>query len=103
MKVYDEKQSHWVSSGPADVTIEWDAEVVDDRPNELIAWKSVENADVENAGSVQFKPAPGDRGTEVKVVIAYNPPAGAVGDAISKLLVNHPNSRLEMISPASRC
>ncbi|NJO43182.1 MAG: SRPBCC family protein [Cyanobacteria bacterium RU_5_0] len=94
VRVSNDKRSHWITSGLLDGTIEWDAEIIDDRPNELIAWKSVANADVDNAGSVQFKPAPGDRGTEVKVVTVYNPPAGVIGDAISKLFGENPKQQI---------
>jgi uncharacterized membrane protein len=94
VKVYDDRRSHWISSAPLDSTVEWDAEIIDDRPNELIAWKSVAGADIDNAGSVQFKPAPGNRGTEVKVVTAYNPPAGAIGDAIATLFGENPKQQI---------
>ena len=79
----DGRRSHWVARGPAGVTVEWDAELVADEPGRLIAWRSVESADVDNAGSVQFKPAPADRGTEVKVRLSYAPPAGRLGDAVA--------------------
>lgn len=94
VNVYDDRRSHWITSAPLDSSVEWDAEIVDDRPNELIAWKSIEGADIDNAGSVQFKPAPGDRGTEVRVVTAYNPPAGAVGDTIAKLFGESPEQQI---------
>jgi uncharacterized membrane protein len=94
VKVHDDRRSHWITSAPLDSSVEWDAEIVDDRPNELIAWKSVAGADIDNAGSVQFKPAPGDRGTEVKVVTAYNPPAGAIGDAIATLFGENPKQQI---------
>jgi uncharacterized membrane protein len=94
VKAYDDRRSHWITSAPLDSSVEWDAEIIDDRPNELIAWKSLEGADIDNAGSVQFKPAPGDRGTEVRVVTAYNPPAGAIGDAIAKLFGESPEQQI---------
>ena len=94
VKVYDDRRSHWITSAPLDSSVEWDTEIVDDRPNELIAWKSVAGADIDNAGSVQFKPAPGDRGTEVRVVTAYNPPAGAIGDAIATLFGENPKQQI---------
>lgn len=94
VKIISDKRSHWVTHGLLDKTVEWDAEITDDRPNELIAWKSVANADIDNAGSVEFKPAPGNRGTEVKVVTVYSPPAGAIGDAIAKLLGANPKQQI---------
>jgi uncharacterized membrane protein len=61
--VLDQRRSHWTAKGPAGRLVEWDAEITEDRPNELIAWRSLPGADVPNAGRVRFSPAPGDRGT----------------------------------------
>ncbi|HEY9780079.1 MAG TPA: hypothetical protein V6D09_08090 [Leptolyngbyaceae cyanobacterium] len=60
----------------------------------MIAWTSVAGADVDNSGSVHFQPAPGDRGTEVKVVTEYNPPGGAIGAAIAKLFGEEPEQQI---------
>ncbi|MEA2734228.1 MAG: hypothetical protein QOE14_679 [Humisphaera sp.] len=95
--VIDEKRSHWVAKAPAIAggKVEWDAEIINDEPNALIAWRSLENADVDNAGSVRFVPAPGDRGTEVKVVIDYIPPAGRIGKWVAKLFGEEPAQQIE--------
>src|SRR5262245_58640253 len=81
----DSARSRWVVRGPRGARFTWDAELVADEPGRLIAWRSVDGADVDNAGSVRFTPAPGDRGTEVKVRMSYAPPAGRTGDAIAAL------------------
>jgi len=86
-------RSHWKAKGPAGTTVEWDAEVVDDRPNELIAWRSLDGAAVDNAGSVRFKPAPGGRGTEVHVELRYDPPGGALGATVAKLFGEDPTQQ----------
>ena len=78
-------RSHWVGKAPAGTTVEWDAEITEDRPNELIAWRSLEGADVDSAGTVRFEQAPGGRGTVVKLEMHYHPPAGALGAGIAKL------------------
>jgi uncharacterized membrane protein len=75
--------SHWVAKGPLGKRVEWDAQIINDKPNEVIAWKSLEGSMVDNAGSVHFTKAPGGRGTEVRVVLKYDPPAGKVGDFIA--------------------
>jgi len=91
----DDRRSHWIANGPAGVDVEWDAEIITDVENEHIAWQSTEQADVYNAGSVHFHPAPRGRGTEVKVVMRYTPPAGALGAAFAKLFQENPEQQIE--------
>jgi uncharacterized membrane protein len=83
--VVDETRSHWTALGPAGVRVEWEAETVEDRPNELISWRSLPGAQVETAGYVLFRPAPGNRGTEIVVEMRYDPPGGVLGASIAKL------------------
>jgi uncharacterized membrane protein len=59
-----DKVSHRVAKAPAGTTVEWDAEIINDQENQWIAWRSLPNADVDHAGSVRFRPAPGGRGTD---------------------------------------
>jgi len=80
----DGSRSHWVAKGLTG-PVEWDAEVFNERQGEMIAWKSCEGADVATAGSVHFRAAPGDRGTEVRVVMDYIPPVGKAGAGIAWL------------------
>lgn len=87
-------RSHWIAKGPGGATVEWDAEVVKDIPNELIGWQSVDPADVPNAGSVRLAPAPGGRGTEVTVELEYRPPGRAVGAAVARLFGEEPAQQL---------
>jgi uncharacterized membrane protein len=90
VRVLGSGRSHWRAKAPAGMTVEWDAEIVEDRPNERIAWRSLPNADVPNWGSVEFRRAPGDRGTEVHVEIHYDPPGGKLGALIAKLFGEEP-------------
>ena len=92
--VLDDKRSHWVTKGPAGTTVEWDAEIINDEPNALIAWRSVGNATVDNAGSVRFVPGPEGRGTEVRVVLDYIPPAGQLGAVVAKLFGRDPAAQV---------
>jgi uncharacterized membrane protein len=85
--------THWVVDAPTGGTIEWDAEIVQDVPSEVIAWRSTPGADLDNAGVVRFVAAPGDRGTEVTVELEFSPPAGAVGALAAKLLGEHPEQQ----------
>jgi uncharacterized membrane protein len=84
--VIDNRKSHWVARGPIGINIEWDAEIINDELGSLIAWRSLGGASVPNAGSVRFVPAPHDRGTEVKVVLDYIPPAGKLGAVFARWL-----------------
>ncbi|HEX5580384.1 MAG TPA: SRPBCC family protein, partial [Gemmatimonadaceae bacterium] len=95
VRVLDDRRSHWVARAPAGRTVEWEAEIVEDRPNELIAWRSVAGADVDNAGHVRFSDAPGGRGTEVTVALRYDPPAGKLGAAVAKLFHEEPGQQVE--------
>lgn len=81
---------HWITQGPAGLRVEWDAEISQDRPKELIAWRSLPNGDVEHAGSVRFERAPGGRGTVVRVEMQYRPPAGRAGNLVARLLGKSP-------------
>jgi uncharacterized membrane protein len=94
VKVSDEKRSHWVVDGPGDKDVEWDAEIINDEPNALVAWRSLAGATVDNAGSVRFVPGPEGRGTEVRVVIDYIPPAGRIGNWVAKLFGKNPASEI---------
>jgi uncharacterized membrane protein len=76
--------SHWRAKGPAGTVVEWDAEIFNEIPNKLIAWRSLEGSDVVSAGSVNFDPVPGG-GTRVTVHLQYSPPLGKIGAAIAKL------------------
>ena len=94
VQVTGDRRSHWVAKAPAGRKVEWDAELVEDVPGSRIAWRSVEDASVENAGSVQFQPAPAAQGTEVRVRLQYEPPGGAVGKIVAKLFGEEPNQQL---------
>jgi uncharacterized membrane protein len=92
--VTGERRSHWKAKAPAGASVEWDAETTDDRPNELIAWRSTENADVYNAGRVRFERAPGGRGTEVRIELEYKPPFGKLGSKVAMLWREEPGQQV---------
>jgi uncharacterized membrane protein len=91
-----DNRSHWIARGPGGVDIEWDAEISDDRPNELIGWRSLPGSDVENSGRVRFHPAPGGRGTIVHVELRYVPPGGGIGAMIAKLFGRAPEQEIQI-------
>ena len=79
------QRSHWVAKGPLGAPVEWDAEIHNERANELIAWRSIPGGTIDTAGSVHFNRAPGG-GTEMVVSMKYNPPAGKLGETIAEWL-----------------
>ena len=83
-------KSRWVAKGIDGGDVEWDAEIYNERENELIAWRSLEDADVVNAGSVRFEEGPDKHGTFVRVTVNYNPPAGQIGKTILQLFGAEP-------------
>jgi uncharacterized membrane protein len=85
VQMLDDRRSHWTALGPAGMRVEWDAETVEDRPDELISWRSLSGGQVDTAGYVRFQQAPGNRGTEIFVEMRYDPPGGVVGASIAKL------------------
>jgi uncharacterized membrane protein len=87
-------RSHWIAKGPLGIKVEWDAELVTDTPNKVIAWRSLDGADVDTAGSVHFTELPNGRGTEVRVELKYDPPAGKLGTAIAKLVGRSPEAQI---------
>jgi uncharacterized membrane protein len=87
-------RSHWVACGPLGTHAEWDAEIITERPNELIGWRSLPGSEVDTAGSVHFRELPGGRGTEVRVTLKYDPPAGKVGAAAARLFGQSPQAQI---------
>jgi uncharacterized membrane protein len=94
VRVDSPTRSHWTAKAPAGKTVEWDAEIVNEVPNEIIAWKSVGEPDVANAGAVNFSDAPGGRGTIVRVTLDYEPPAGRIGALLSHFLSEEPDRQI---------
>jgi uncharacterized membrane protein len=86
----DAVRSHWRVKGPADSVVEWDSEITDDVPGELIAWTSVEGSSVPNTGRIEFKDSSNGRGSIVTATIAYDPPATKLGTLIAKMLGREP-------------
>jgi uncharacterized membrane protein len=86
--------SHWVVAGPLGISVEWDAVVTRDVPNELLAWKSVEGANVESAGIVRFGQNE-DGTTSVQVTLSYNPPGGAIGHVVATLFGSDPKTEMD--------
>ena len=80
----------WTIKAPAGRTVDVETQIVREVENELIAWRSVEGSDIDTEGRVTFSDAPGERGTRVSLLIAYDPPAGELGRAVAKLFLREP-------------
>jgi uncharacterized membrane protein len=91
--VVDEQRSQWIAKGPAGTRVEWEAEIHNEIPGELIAWRSLPGSEVDHAGSVHFA-ALGTDATEVRVVLRYDPPAGKVGAAVARLFGEEPSHQV---------
>ena len=94
VSVTDDRRSHWVAKAPAGKSVEWDAEIVEDRENELISWRSLPGSDVDNSGAVRFTPSPRG-GTEVRVTMQYDPPLGKLGSKIAMLFREEPGQQIQ--------
>lgn len=94
VEVLDERRSRWRAKASAGMKVEWEAELLEDRPDEWIAWRSIPGSQIDNSGSIRFSPAPGARGTEVRVQLQYNPPAGALGRRIAWLFGAEPDQQV---------
>jgi uncharacterized membrane protein len=94
VRITSDRRSHWALKGPAGLTIEWDAEVVADTPNEMISWQSINSADVDNTGTVRFRRAAGNRGTEVELEMDFKPGAGALGQKLARFLLTIPKTQM---------
>jgi uncharacterized membrane protein len=94
VRVIDERRSEWTAIGPLDTRLRWKAEIVEERENEFIAWRSIPGSEFHNRGSVEFRRAPGNRGTIVTATMEYEPPAGALGKVAAAILGKDPESTM---------
>lgn len=94
VEVIDQQRSRWQAKAPAGTEVSWEAEITDDRPNELIAWQSLTGARMPNSGRVTFEPGPTGRGTVVRVEIEYRPPGGSLGRLVAQLFGEEPEQQV---------
>ncbi|MGZ3795585.1 MAG: SRPBCC family protein [Pseudobdellovibrionaceae bacterium] len=76
IQILSEKRSHWILQIKSGATVEWDAEILQEIPDQLIAWRSVEGSEVETAGTIHFEKAPAELGTVVSLAMDYSIPGG---------------------------
>lgn len=92
--VLDDKRSRWVVKAPMGQTVEWVSQVTEDIPGERIAWETEADADIRSTGWVEFTDAPGERGTQVRAMVAYEPPGGRLGHLAAKLWREDPTTQM---------
>jgi uncharacterized membrane protein len=95
VRMIDDRMSHWTVRGPAGHRLEWDAEIVNEHPGEMISWQTLPGADVQSAGTVRFTPAGDGRSTVLRVVLEFRPPGGSLGARIARLFGKDPAGQLE--------
>jgi uncharacterized membrane protein len=95
IEALDDLRSHWVARAPLGRTVEWDAEIINEREPEMIAWRSLKGSQVDTAGSVHFKPLTHGRGTLVTVSLKYEPPGGTFTAALAELIGAGSESRIK--------
>jgi uncharacterized membrane protein len=86
-------RSHWTAKAPAGSTVEWDAEIYNEKEGEMIAWRTLEGSQVASAGSVHFEPA-GEGATNVRVNLKYDPPGGKLGALVARLFGENPEQQI---------
>src|SRR5437763_11680953 len=94
VRVTDDRHSEWNAMGRFGIRIHWSAEIVDEKENEWIVWRSLRGSDMDCRGSVHFRPAAAGRGTIVTAAMQYSPPAGAVGKALATMVGKDPEFML---------
>jgi uncharacterized membrane protein len=87
-------RSHWVAAGPGGLSIPWEAEIVEQRTNQLLAWRSVPGSIVRTAGVVRFDPE-GDGITRLQIRMSYCPPAGIFGHIVAWILGADPKTEMD--------
>lgn len=95
VKQGEDGRSHWIAKGPAGMKVEWDVEITGDRTNESISWRSLEDADVDHAGSIHFQHAPRGQGTHVRLEMSYRPPTGMLASTVAWLFGTDPNQTIK--------
>jgi uncharacterized membrane protein len=85
--------SRWRAKGPGGLDVEWNAEIINEVPNKVIGWQSLDGSDVVSAGSVNFEDI-GMGGTRLRVRLQYSVPGGKIGAAVAWLMGRDPATEI---------
>jgi len=88
------RQTHWRTRAPGGGSVEWDAEITADEPNQRISWRSLPGSMIENSGTLWFERATGDRGTLIRVEMEYRPPFGMIGSVAASVFGENPKQQM---------
>jgi uncharacterized membrane protein len=91
---HDDRRSHWVACAPLGYRLHWEAEIINEKENELIAWRSVDGSDVDTAGSVHFRELPNGRGTEIRVILKYDAHAAQIAEPLARMMGESPQQQI---------
>jgi len=94
IRILDDRRSHWIVKGLGGRRLEWDAEIVNEHPGEMISWQTLPGADVQSAGTVRFSPMEGGRSTTLRVVLEFRPPGGSFGTRMARFFGKDPATEL---------
>jgi uncharacterized membrane protein len=84
VEVLSGTRSRWHAKVPGGIPISWEAEIINDQPPQLIAWRTVPGSIVSHAGSVRFTPA--GSGTRIDVSLQYDPPGGTLAHTVASFM-----------------
>ena len=95
IRILDDRRSHWVVKGPGGQRLEWDAEIVNEHPGEMLSWQTLPGADLQSAGTVRFTPEDEGRSTLLRVVLEFHPPGGSFGRGVARFFGSDPAGQLD--------
>jgi uncharacterized membrane protein len=87
-------RSHWIVTGPAGTTVEWDAVITSYIPNQVLAWQTEPNSMLQHAGLVRFR-SNSDGSTIVNIRLTYNPGVGELGHLVASLFGADPKRQMD--------
>ncbi len=94
VEVLSDTHSKWTVKAPLGQTVSWEAELTAQETGKRLAWQSLPGSVIDNSGEVVFRPAPGNRGTEVVARLTYKPPLGTTGAVLARVLGQEPAQQI---------
>ncbi|WP_130835008.1 SRPBCC family protein [[Erwinia] mediterraneensis] len=86
VEVINDSDARWEVDGPVKKNWRWESRITEIEPGRLIAWRSLEGADIPNEGQLELSTAPGEWGTELALTLRFTPPGGVIGKKVTSML-----------------